>query len=51
MTNETRSDAEAWKYTQKSMSWYGWGSPVGIGQLIAVIGACVAPLHVTGVIR
>jgi len=33
------------------MSWYGWGSPVGLGLLIVAIGAFVALLHVAGVIR
>jgi hypothetical protein len=51
MTNQTRNDAETWKYAQKAMSWYGWGSPVGLGLLIVAIGASVELLHVAGVIR
>jgi hypothetical protein len=51
MTNETTNNEEAWKYAQKAMSWYGWGSPVGLGLLIVAIGAFVALLHVAGVIR
>jgi hypothetical protein len=51
MTNETKNDAETWKYAQKTMSWYGWGSPVGIGLFIVAIGATVVLLHVAGVIR
>jgi hypothetical protein len=51
MTNEIKNDAEAWKYAQKAMSWYGWGSPVGLGLLIVAVGTLVALLHVAGVIR
>ena len=51
MTNETKNDAETWKYAQKAMSWYGWGSPVGIGLFIVAIGATVVLLHLAGVIR
>ena len=51
MTNDIKNDAETWKYAQKAMSWYGWGSPVGLGLLIVAIGACVALLHVAGVMR
>ena len=51
MTNEIKNSAEAWKYAQKAMSWYGWGSPVGLSLLIVAVGAFVALLHVAGVIR
>ena len=51
MANEIKNDPETWKYAQKAMSWYGWGSPVGLGLLIVAIGAFVALLHVAGVIR
>src|SRR5262249_43322497 len=51
MTTDIKNSAEAWKYAQKAMSWYGWGSPVGVGLLIVAIGTFVALLHVAGVIR
>jgi hypothetical protein len=51
MTNDIKDSAESWKYAQKAMSWYGWGSPVGLGLLIVAIGTSVALLHVAGVIR
>jgi hypothetical protein len=52
MSNEANKiDPEAWKYAQKAMTWYGWGSPVGAGLFIAAIRAFVALLHVAGVIR
>jgi hypothetical protein len=42
-------DREAWKYAEKTLTWYGW-SPVGLGFIVA-IGTLVALLHVAGVIR
>lgn len=24
-------DTDTWRYADKSMNWYGWGSPVGLG--------------------
>jgi hypothetical protein len=51
MTNEINGKAETWKCAQKAMSWYGWGSPVGLDLLIVAIGAFVALLQVVGVIR
>src|SRR5262249_7067367 len=51
MTNETTNNEEAWKYEQQAMSWYGWGSPVGLGLLIVAIGAFVVLLHVAGLVQ
>src|SRR6516164_7419687 len=51
MTDETKINEKAWRYGQKAKSWYGWGSPVGLGLLIIAIGVSVALLHVAGVIR
>ena len=51
MAHETKINEAAWKYAQKAMNWYGWGSPVGLGLLIVAIGAFVALLDVAGVIR
>jgi hypothetical protein len=48
MTTETKNSEESWKYAQKAMSWYGWGSPVGLGLLIVAIGASDVLLHVGG---
>jgi hypothetical protein len=51
MTNEAnRIDPEAWKYAEKTLTWHGWGSPVGLGLFIVAIGAFVALLHVAGVV-
>jgi hypothetical protein len=51
MSANERHDVEAWKYAEKAMTWYGWGSPVGIGMLIVSVGAFVLMLHYAGVIR
>jgi hypothetical protein len=51
MTEKANKNDIAWKYAQKAVGWYGWGSPVGIGLLIAAIGASVALLHVAGLFR
>jgi hypothetical protein len=51
MTNEAnRIDPEAWIYAEKTLTWHGWGSPVGLGLFIVAIGAFVALLHVAGLI-
>ena len=51
MTNEAnRIDPEAWIYAEKTLTWHGWGSPVGLGLFIVAIRAFVALLHVAGVI-
>jgi hypothetical protein len=32
--------ADEWRYAEKAMTWYGWGSPVGVGIfLLCVAGA------------
>jgi hypothetical protein len=30
MSTVTRTEAEEWKYAEKALTWYGWGSPVGL---------------------
>ena len=42
-------DPEAWKYAEKAMTWYGWGSPVGVGLLLLAAASAVAMLKHTGV--
>jgi hypothetical protein len=36
-SSETPRDQ--WKYAEKAMSWYGWGSPVGLGLFLVGLGA------------
>jgi hypothetical protein len=43
-------DVEAWRYASKAMTWYGWGSPVGVGLFIISIGAFLVLIHVAGVL-
>jgi hypothetical protein len=47
----SKIDPEARKYAEKTLTWYGWGSPVGLGLFMVAIAAVVALLHVVGVIR
>jgi hypothetical protein len=42
---EPRRDDEAWKYAEKAMTWYGWGSPVGLGLFIVCIGVFILLLR------
>lgn len=52
MTDDVNKiDPQAWKYAEKTLTWYGWGSPIGLGLFILSLGACAALLHVAGVIR
>jgi hypothetical protein len=46
-----RTEAEAWKYSEKAMSWYGWGSPVGISIFLTSIGAFLLLIHYAGILR
>ncbi|MCX8570296.1 MULTISPECIES: hypothetical protein [Hyphomicrobiales] len=29
---------EEWKYAERSMSWDGWGSPIGLGFMLIALG-------------
>jgi hypothetical protein len=49
MSNDS-GDAEAWRYADKAMTWYGWGSPVGVGLLIVSIGVFLALIHHAGLV-
>jgi hypothetical protein len=51
MSNEQKSDLESWKYAEKSMTWYGWGSPVGLGLFIISVGVFILLLHYAGIVR
>jgi hypothetical protein len=50
MSNEN-PDVDGWKYAEKAMTWYGWGSPVGLGLFVISIGAFVLLLHYAGIVR
>jgi hypothetical protein len=33
---------EAWKYARQALSWYGWGSPVGLGLFVVAVALAAA---------
>jgi hypothetical protein len=59
MTHDTKSseksDIDDWKYSEKAMSWYGWGSPVGLSLfLLSTVASAALVIHllqVVGVVR
>ena len=48
MSTDAKHD-EAWRYADKAMTWYGWGSPVGVGLIPNSIGAVRMLGHYWGV--
>jgi hypothetical protein len=51
MTSEPKRDADEWKYAEKALTWYGWGSPVGFALFIISIGVFLLLIHYAGIIR
>ena len=49
MSTDAKHD-EAWRYADKAMTWYGWGSPVGVGLFIISIGAFLMMVHYAGIL-
>jgi hypothetical protein len=45
------SDAETWKYAEKALNWYGWGSPVGISIFLVSLGIVLVLIHQAGLLR
>jgi hypothetical protein len=39
------SGPEDWRYGIKSMEWFGWGSPIGLGSFFVSIGVFIVLLH------
>ena len=50
-TEPQKIDVETWKYAEKSLTWYGWGSPVGLGLFIISICIFILLLHEAGIVR
>jgi hypothetical protein len=48
MTNPDPNKDDSRRYAEMAMSWYGWGSPVGIGLLLLCISASIYLLHAAG---
>ena len=36
------SEAETWKYAEKTLTWYGWGSPIGVGIFFVCVAVTIA---------
>jgi hypothetical protein len=51
MSTITRTEAEEWKYAEKSLTWYGWGSPIGLGAFLIAIGVFLLLIYHAGLIR
>jgi hypothetical protein len=51
MSTENRIDPDSWKYAETTLTWYGWGSPIGLGLFVISIGTFVLLLHEAGVVR
>jgi hypothetical protein len=51
MRDVNKAMDEGWKYAEKAMSWYGWGSPIGLGAFLLSIGGFIALLHEAGLWR
>jgi len=45
MNTEPKHDPDAWRYAQRAMNWYGWGSPVGLGIFLVAIALVVLILR------
>jgi hypothetical protein len=47
---DPRHDAD-WKYAEKALTWYGWGSPVGISIFLVSLGIVLVLIHLAGLLR
>ena len=39
------SEADAWKYAEKTLTWYGWGSPVGLSIFLVAVALLLLAIH------
>ena len=46
-----RTEAEEWKYAEKALTWYGWGSTVGLGLFLVAIGIVLVLIHQAVLLR
>jgi hypothetical protein len=49
--HESTNDAETWKYAEKSLNWYGWGSPIGLSVFLVSLGLVLFLIHEAGLLR
>jgi hypothetical protein len=40
------AETREWRYAERAMTWYGWGSPVGAGIFLVGLGACLVLIRV-----
>jgi len=45
-----RSEADEWKYAEKALTWYGWGSPVGLSIFLVALALVVLLIHQAGLL-
>ena len=50
MSSHEQHDVEAWRYAQMAMTWYGWGSPVGLGIFLVSLALVVLLIHQAGLL-
>jgi len=48
MTTYEPTREETQRYAEIAMSWYGWGSPIGLSIFILTIATSVYLVHLTG---
>ena len=44
-TPTTRKGRPPWRFAERSMEWYGWGSPIGMGAMIVALAAAAVLLR------
>jgi len=42
---------EVWKYAEKSLTWSGWGSPIGLGLFVVALAVAVLLCRYAWVLR
>ena len=50
MTTDDQPKPDHW-YAEQSMTWYGWGSPIGLGAFFISLGAFIVLLSHAGIWR
>ena len=50
MTTQDQRRPDHW-YGEQSMTWYGWGSPIGLGAFFISLGAFIVLLSHAGIWR
>lgn len=50
MAHQPLTKEEEWRYAREALTWYGWGSPIGLGFALLAIGvtAVLIRMAITG---